>query len=288
MRTRSCVSRFMRLLPLITAGLMAGCYRAEPDTNDTGPVASEGGVVERPNHYHPQPVVDYSQINTNHPEDPATIERLRSLGCWLTESDGVHKFMGYPHAGQRGRMSDDDFRLVKQLPNLMWLQLSQGYKQHLGLTSDAFRHLRQHPELRAVSISGSVGNLSLDDSLFEHLAEIPKLKELSVVQCQLKGNSLRKLAQAKGLKSLSLSSSRFEATDWSALSQLENLELLDLQMCNVGDDELRFISSLKNLRVLKLYGNGSVTRKSLPMLQELPPIGVADADTYWCPSGNAR
>jgi hypothetical protein len=264
----------VRLLLLVSVGLVAGCYRAERKTNDieSGSVVQVAGDVERQNDYQPELVVDYSQINTQHPEDAAAVERLKSLGCSLTESNAVHTFMGYPSAYEDGQMLDDDFRLVKKLPNLLWLRLSRGYEQRFGLTADAFLHFRRHPELRTVSISGTSGNLSFDDSLFDHLAEIPRLTILSLVECQFTGDSLRKLGQVKGLRSLSLRSSRFEDIDWLALGQLENLEVLDLQFCNVGDDELRFVSSLENLRVLDLYGNDRVTRKCLSMLQELPRL----------------
>ena len=207
------------------------------------------GDVERQNDYRPEPVVDYSQINPHHPEDSAAVERLKSLGCSLTESNGIHTFMGYPPGYEDGQMSDDDFRLVKKLPNLLWLQLSLGYVRRFGLTADAFLHFRQHPELRTVSIFGTSGNVSLDNSLFDHLAEIPRLTILSLVQCQLTGVSSQKMGQVKGLRSLSLRSSRFE-TQLVGVGPTGESGGARFAVCNVGDDEVRFVSSLENFRCL--------------------------------------
>jgi hypothetical protein len=274
MRVGSGLSCCMHLLLLMSAALAANCHRTEPNTNDidSGPISDLPDDIECQGDYQARAAVDDSPIKTHRLEDPAAVERLISLGCWFTELNGVHTFMGYPPAYEDGQMSDDDFRLVKKLPNLLNLQLCRGYKQRFGLTADAFLHLRQHPELRTVAIRGTAANLSFDDSLFDHLAEIPRLAKLSIIECRLEGDSLQKIGRVKGLKSLSLSSSRFEYEDWSALGQLDKLEVLNLQLCAVGDDELRFVSSLKNLRVLQLYGNGRITRKSLPMLQKLPQL----------------
>lgn len=273
-RTRDTLQSHLKLLTLCSLILFAGCGRSDRNVErpESESVTQDAPKTDLAQQDDDKPATGDSQPNPGRSESPAAVETLESLGCWFTKSGGQHIFMGYPQSHQDGRMSDDDFRHVGELPNLRQLQLSKEYKRRFGLTAEAFQHIRRHPQLRQIVLSGVADNLSFDDTLFDSLAEMPQLTVLVVKDCQLKGDPLQHLAQVTKLKSLSLRSSQFENADWSSLRQLEHLETLDLQLCNVGDDDLEFLTDLKKLRQIDLYGNHQVTRESLKILQQLPEL----------------
>lgn len=273
----------MQKVPLLfllgLVSIFPGC-RPVSDTSppESGSVVSETDEIafeetEPPSdRYVWKPIVDYADITSNHPEDTEAVELLKAKGCWFSKPQDVHKSLGYPPSNKKGNLSDDDFQLIAKLPNLVKLQISKQPFRPLNLTADAFRHIRNHPELRIISILNGLSKEHFDDEIFVYLADMPKLQQLSINSFRLKGDSLKKLGDVRGLKSLSLYGCQFENEDWASLGELEKLESLELTMCDVSNEDIKFLGSLQNLRRLDLYSNYEVTRKSLPLLQKLPRL----------------
>ncbi|MBD3673446.1 MAG: hypothetical protein HUJ26_07955 [Planctomycetaceae bacterium] len=273
-----------KILLLFLLGLVSifpGCRPVSDNSSpESGSLVSDVDDIkfeetETPsNRYLWKPIIDYAHITstTNHPENEEVVELLRSKGCSLSSPQTIHHSLGYPSSLETGNLSDEDFQLIAKLPNLVKIQISKQPFRPLNLTADAFRHIRHHPELRYILLSGVVAEKHFDDELFVYLADIPKLQQLSIRLLHLRGDSLKKLGELRGLKSLTLDGTYFENHDWAAMGQLSNLEELNLLTCYLEDEQIQFLPELKKLRRLDLYGNRRLTQQSMSILQKIPHL----------------
>ena len=124
-----------------------------------------------------------------------------------------------------------------------------------GITSEAFAHLVQMPNLKSL---GCDGNLS-DDTAMRYIAAIPRLRKLRAQESVATDVGFVALAQSKTLEGFwGRECPNFGSRGFVAFSKMPSLRSLGVGLKNVDD------SALSTLR-------------DFPALRELTPIGLQDA-----------
>lgn len=155
-------------------------------------------------------------------------------------------------------------------------------------------HLRRQPDSYPEEIDElfflfpritKLGELQLEKFLIDQervttLAHLPKLKHLTLKECQIEKLCLASLLKTKELTGLSLEDSTFPEVELELLKQRpnnESLQALILANCHITDRTATVLSQCRNLEFLDLAGT-QITDQGLKMLARLPQLRVLILD----------
>jgi hypothetical protein len=144
--------------------------------------------------------------------------------------------------------SESVFNLLKMFPKLTRLSI-QG-----NLSEKTLQQLKELQTLEALEIQ----HPKLDDADLSQIANLSKLKELSIIGSQFTSDK----------KKINISSMGVDE-----FSKLEYLEVLKLKGLLLDDDAIKSLQKLKNVRELSI-DHTPITFKGLMSLKELPNLKV--------------
>lgn len=123
-----------------------------------------------------------------------------------------------------------------------------------GITSEAFAHLMQMPNLQSLGCDGKLS----DDTAMQHIAAIPRLRKLRAQESVASDDGFVALAQSKTLEGFwGRECPNFGSRGFAAFSKMPSLRSLGVGLKNVDDAALS-------------------TLPDFPALRELTPIGLQD------------
>ncbi len=150
-----------------------------------------------------------------------------------------------------GPFTDAGFAHVAALEGVMDFDL---FWHVTGITSDAFAHLAELPNLFSL---GADGRLS-DDLAMAHIAAIPRLRKLRAQESVASDEGFEKLSRSRSLESFwGRECPNFGSRGFLAFSQMPALRGMGVSCKNVDDEAL-------------------ARWPDFPALRELTPIGVKD------------
>lgn len=171
------------------------------------------------------------------------------------------------------------------------------------VTSDGLGKLTENQglaaRLRAISIART---MSVDDTSFGIVADLPNLRTLSLkdqlvtgsfladlaapekletlllVQTYIDDAACESVAQCENLKRLDLSKSMLTPESIEKIASLPNLETLNLAECSVDDMAIAPLAECKSLTSLTLNDNYGVGDDSIEMLKALPNLQTLNVE----------
>lgn len=130
--------------------------------------------------------------------------------------------------------------------------------EYISLMGDAFSdralvHLGRVPSLRVISLSPISGPNSYTDEGIKHLAKLPNLENLFLLDNpKITNAGMAYLKNSKSLKKLNLRRTRVDDDGVKHLKEIRTLESLELPDEKITDRGLEYVSELTNLKSLSI------------------------------------
>ena len=176
---------------------------------------------------------------------------VTDAGLPLLHNFPLMKHGGGAHLLIDGPFSNDGLASIAGLAGVSELDL---FWHVTGITSDAFAHLRNLPNLESMACDGELS----DDRAMAHFGAIPKLRKLRAQEAAATDDGFVALSQSRTLESFwGRECANFGSRGFIAFSKMPSLRGLGVSCKNVDD---RALSTLPDF----------------PELRELTPIGVQD------------
>jgi RNA polymerase sigma factor (sigma-70 family) len=196
------------------------------------------------------------------PPQKKLVNALRQRGFEVTVEAGI---MGEIELVVKGsaKTTDDDLKLLNDVPNLKALDLGNSQVTDAGL-----RHLAKSKGLVDLRLGDS---RKITDAGLKEIAPLTSLEQLHLTNTGITEGGLRQLAGMKKLTYLCVGDYPIRAGGVAHLAKLSNLKCLFLQRCQLTDEDLLALRTLTNLTQLHVDGNDRLTPAGIARLQKVLP-----------------
>ena len=165
-----------------------------------------------------------------------------------------------------GNLNDVEFALLKHLPKLRRI-----YLRGVGVTDQGLAVLAQMPQVEELLLEYNWNGWGLTDDCFQHIGQLPRLKQLSLDRMRITGTGLARLRYPKSLQDLALENSPIADKEVAQVKRFPNLEQLRLENTSVTDDGMKHLGECQALIVLELDAAG-VSDQGLAYLVKIPTL----------------
>ncbi len=199
-------------------------------------------------------------FDTNKNVTPAFFEKIGTM----TQLKGLNLF--------DTEFSNRDVHILSKLTNLLYLDL--GFTEISAKEALKYAPLKS---LQCVDLSG------VDDgkAIIEKMPEMPELRQLMLVNCELKDEDMIPLVKTDHLKILDLAWSKLTDKGVETLSKLKNLEYLDISKSYVSPEVWKSLVKMPNLRKIKMadhtchpWSNQMKKYFDAQMAKHAPQVGI--------------
>ncbi len=219
-----------------------------------------------------QPVQrDTAQVAASAPppvcaEEQSVLTALRELGAVTDLDDTGHVRILELNDSQA---TDDDLKLLSQLPHLESLDITGGkitaeglvhlkglqglqrlYLNDLPITDEALASLADLTKLKVLSLR----NTKIDDDGIPHLKALTRLHVLNLAKTSITNKSLKQIQGLLELDTLVLVDTKVTGEGFEYLKPLKKLRVLNMDRCQDLTGHFMDLSGLTELRMLYTHG----------------------------------
>jgi hypothetical protein len=161
-----------------------------------------------------------------------------------------------------GRLDDEEFTLLRQIPALKDIWLREIEITHRGLAA-----LEGMPHLTRLSLEAA----NITDNGLMHLRHLNAIETLHIDRSKVTGSGLIHVPNPEGIRDLAFDHSPFNNSGLKLLSRFPNLETLSLWGSEITDDGLVFLNTCAALRNVDLTET-AITDLGVANLVHMPAL----------------
>lgn len=135
---------------------------------------------------------------------------------------------------------------------------------NISIFPDTFMKINKFTKLKRLCLSNTT-SLTMND--INNILSLKRLITLKLINCNLKGGSLKNISNLQSLAFLDISNNKkLSVEDYKSLSQLKNLKTLLIHYNKMMSVYVEYITNIITLEELSFYNSEGLTSKDLDMI----------------------